>query len=130
MNTNYDDKDVQVQEETPYKGMNESVLGKRVHGWGESPEDLYRIELVPPRKKKLSLRHFMMKACANIKYDIDQWHTDNMKLLDDHMSKGEAIRPHFYKLYGELCCAVNFVENELERESSDSGASIEGSYFQ
>ena len=130
MNITYDNQVEQKQEETPYKGKVDTVLGKRSMEWGESPDVEHLSEHTPPRKKKLTLRHFMMKACADIKHDIDQWHTDNVQLLDGHLSKGEAIRPYFYKLYGELLSAVSFVENELESESSDSEASDGWSNFQ
>ena len=96
--------------------MSDSVLGKRTFPWGESPE----MDFTPSKKKKFTLKNFMRQACADIKDDIEIWHSEKMKLFESHISRGEAIRPHFYRLYGELKTVLEFMEMELGDDSSGS----------
>ena len=72
--------------------MSDSVLGKRKFNWGESPE--YEREDETFKKKKVSLRDVMQKACNDVKDDIEHWHQVKMSLFESgRTSRREFILP-------------------------------------
>ena len=102
-----------------YSDMQSEYLGKRSHDWGVSPELDYSESIIPQKRRRIQLRPFMLEACWALQLELGRWHEDQMVLLDGHQSKGEAIRPHFYRFYAQLKGLLEQVEEEYSGSSTD-----------